>query len=117
MVTDGVSSSLSGDILSCGSVVASTSFAATGHADLQASYKQTDAQAQHSLCVRLQGARVPKIVPRVIFELGPEAPQLASEQGMQVGHLKRGRHARTLSQRRSDPRPLTPLLWPHATRT
>ena len=27
---------------------------------------------------------MPKIVPRVIFELGPDAPQLASEQGMQV---------------------------------
>ena len=27
---------------------------------------------------------MPKIVPRVIFELGPDAPQLASEKGMQV---------------------------------
>jgi len=32
---------------------------------------------------------VPKLVPRVIFELGPEAPSLASEQGMQVRHLHR----------------------------
>jgi hypothetical protein len=33
---------------------------------------------------------VPKIVPRLIFELGPDAPQLASEKGMQVAPTPHG---------------------------
>lgn len=35
----------------------------------------------------LQGGRIPKIVPRVLFELSSEAPPLASEAGMRVVEL------------------------------
>lgn len=35
----------------------------------------------------LQGGRIPKLVPRVLVELGPEAPPLASEAGMRVVEL------------------------------
>lgn len=34
-----------------------------------------------------QGSRTPKIVPRVLFELGADAPQLASEAGVRVVQL------------------------------
>ena len=88
-VGDGSGPALRSDLRrrTCENVVGHRPTAAGGTADARRSCEATVSafvSAERSLSLLSQGARVPKIVPRVIFELGPDAPQLASEKGMQV---------------------------------